>query len=98
MKDGRRIIITPGMIELGDRQVELNTEFGRQIAENDIDLAMIIGEYNRDAILSGLKEGGMSDDRILSFGTFLEANSYLLSIAKPGDTALIENDLPDTFK
>ncbi len=96
--NGRRIIITPGMIELGARQEELNAEFGRQIARAGIDMAMIIGEYNRESILKGLMEDGMPEERILTFGTFLEANSHLLSIARPGDVALIENDLPDTFK
>ncbi|MDE6396919.1 MAG: UDP-N-acetylmuramoyl-tripeptide--D-alanyl-D-alanine ligase, partial [Muribaculaceae bacterium] len=98
MTGGRRIIITPGMIELGERQEELNTEFGRRIGNSGIEFAMIVGEYNREAILKGLREGGMTDEQILVFGTFLEANAHLLSIARPGDVALIENDLPDTFK
>ncbi|MDE6377939.1 MAG: UDP-N-acetylmuramoyl-tripeptide--D-alanyl-D-alanine ligase, partial [Duncaniella sp.] len=32
MNTGRRIIVTPGMIELGQRQEELNREFGKKIA------------------------------------------------------------------
>lgn len=31
---GKRVIVTPGMIELGDREYELNLEFGKQIAKS----------------------------------------------------------------
>ena len=30
---GKKIIVTPGMIELGSEQYELNLEFGKQIAD-----------------------------------------------------------------
>lgn len=98
MSTGRRIIITPGMIELGEKQFELNENLGKQIAKNKIDFAVIVGQYNNEALTSGLKEGGMPDANILHFETFLDANAWMLSFTKPGDIVLIENDLPDTFK
>lgn len=97
MKPGKRIVITPGMIELGSMQYKLNEEFGRHMAKC-ADVAMIVGEYNKEAIASGLKEGGMAESNIMYFSTFLEANAKMLQISAPGDTVLIENDLPDTFK
>lgn len=98
MTGGRRIIITPGMIELGDRQEELNREFGRQIANSGIEYVAVVGQYNHDAIVEGLSEGGFDREAVLSFDTFLDANAWLISFARQGDIALIENDLPDTFK
>lgn len=97
MEGGKRIIITPGMIELGDRQYELNKLFGKKIASSS-DLAFVVGEYNRDAILEGLREGGMSENKICEFPTFAAAQAYLQTIVTKGDTVLYENDLPDTFK
>ncbi len=98
MKDeGTRIIITPGMIELGDRQVEANREFGCNIAAN-VDVAIIVGNYNRDAILSGIEAGGLPDDKVYAVDSFAEAQQVLHKIARPGDIVLYENDLPDTFK
>lgn len=94
----RKIIITPGMIELGDRQYELNAELGQNIAKNRIDYAVIVGEYNKEAITEGLLRGGMNRDNILYFSTFLEANDWMIAFCKGGDVVLIENDLPDTFK
>lgn len=95
--DGRRIVITPGMIELGQEQYDLNREFGRHIAKN-ADIAIVVGEYNRAAILDGLKEEKFPDAAIHTPDTFAEAQKILGNFAKAGDTMLYENDLPDTFK
>lgn len=98
MKDeGKRIIITPGMIELGDRQEEANRQFGRHIAAN-ADLAIIVGHYNRDAILAGLSDGKMAEEKVFAVDDFAQAQQQLHKLAGPGDTVLYENDLPDTFK
>lgn len=97
MKGGRRIVITPGMIELGKRQWELNRQLGQNIAKSS-DIAIIVGEYNKDAILSGLAECGYPEDKIYCASTFNEAQSVLAGLVKKGDTVLYENDLPDTFK
>lgn len=95
-KDGKRVVITPGMIELGAEQYELNHEFGRHIAHN-ADIAIIVGHYNREAIVSGIEAEGFKGELILA-ETFNEAQLKLQSIAVPGTTVLYENDLPDTFK
>lgn len=97
MTEGRRIIITPGMIELGERQYELNCNFGEKIATS-ADVAIIVGTYNRDAICEGLKDGGMNPDKVHAVDTFTDAQTLLQSFATAGDIVLYENDLPDTFK
>ena len=95
-KNGRRIVITPGMIELGDKQYEANYELGRYIAQNT-DIAIIVGQYNRDPLSAGIKDGEYPGTIVLK-DTFNEAQEYLSTIVKSGDTVLYENDLPDTFK
>ena len=95
MRPGKRIVITPGMIELGDRQEELNEEFGRKIARS-VDVAIIVGQYNRDAILEGI--GTPEGVRVEPVDSFADAQRLLATIAASGDTVLYENDLPDTFK
>ena len=97
MQGGRRFLITPGMIELGDRQYELNRELGRHAAAC-CDTAVVVNEYNRDAIVEGLREGGMSDDAIRTMPDFSSAFAYVMEHSGAGDTVLIENDLPDTFR
>ncbi len=98
MKDeGKRIIITPGMIELGDRQYDANRDFGCNIAKN-VDAAIVVGKYNREAILSGIEDGDMALENVYVVDSFSEAQQQLHKIAAPGDIVLYENDLPDTFK
>ena len=97
MKGGKRIVITPGMIELGDRQHELNADLGRHIARNT-DVAIIVGRYNRDAIMQGIDEAGVESLSKHTVDSFAEAQALLQTIIAPGDTVLYENDLPDTFK
>lgn len=97
MKGGKRIVITPGMIELGEKQQYFNERFGEHIAET-CDVAIVVGQYNRDAILKGIKSKCMPEENIRIADTFMEAQQMMLSFAKSGDTVLYENDLPDTFK
>ena len=97
MTAGKRIIVTPGMIELGDRQFELNEEFGRNIARS-ADVAIVVGEYNHDAILSGINAEGNKGLKVVEVPSFAVAQQMLAPMLAAGDTVLYENDLPDTFK
>ena len=97
IKTGKRIVITPGMIELGDKQVAYNKRLGEQMAQA-ADYVMVVGTYNREAILSGLAEGGMPEEKIFIADSFAIAQARLVQIARAGDVVLYENDLPDTFK
>ncbi len=97
MNKGKRIVITPGMIELGEKQFELNEALGKKIAEC-ADVAIIVGEYNKDALLSGIDKGKMNKANVHAVTSFNEAQYLLGGIATVGDTVLYENDLPDTLK
>ena len=96
-KDGRRIIVTPGMIELGKEQFTLNKELGAHIGRN-IDIAVIVGSYNRDAIVAGIRESGFDEQNLHIVDSFSESQTLLARLMRAGDTVLYENDLPDTFK
>lgn len=97
MKSGRRIVVTPGMIELGEQQYELNRQFGKLIARA-ADIAVIVGQYNRQAITEGIESEGNSELQLIEAPTFKEAMAVLSPMLKRGDVVLLENDLPDTFK
>ena len=97
MKGGRRIIVTPGMIELGDKQQELNREFGKKIAVC-ADLAIVVGEYNREAIVEGIESVTPRNAEVRTVASFADSQQLLSGMLKAGDTVLYENDLPDTFK
>lgn len=62
------------------------------------DVAIIVGEYNRDAIVGGMESVENAALRIMEAPTFTVAQQMLAGIVASGDTVLYENDLPDTFK
>lgn len=94
---GKRIIVTPGMIELGSQQDELNEALGRHIGEN-LDVAIIVGEYNRESLVKGVRNANFNEESLHIVDSFNDAQKVLATILRPGDTILYENDLPDTFK
>lgn len=96
-KGGKRIVVTPGMIELGDKQNELNEELGERIAES-CDVAIIVGYYNRGPLTAGIIRKKFNRDNLYEVESFDEAQKVLGEILESGDTVLYENDLPDSFK
>ncbi len=98
LADGaRRIVITPGFVEMGERQAEANRAFGRRIAEV-ADIAVIVNKLNREALVGGLKDAGFPAGRLVEADSLAQASAFLRANTKVGDILLYENDLPDTFK
>ncbi|MDE7154352.1 MAG: UDP-N-acetylmuramoyl-tripeptide--D-alanyl-D-alanine ligase [Muribaculaceae bacterium] len=97
MTQGRRIVVTPGMIELGEKQFELNRALGETIGKS-VDIAIIVGQYNRDALTEGIKSTGFPEENLHTVASFADSQKLLATMLRPGDTVLYENDLPDTFK
>lgn len=93
---GRRIVVTPGMVELGDQEERMNQEFGEAMAEG-CDLAILVGRRRSEAIIKGLKAAGFPEGQTRVVQTLEEATALLQKIAHPGDTVLFENDLPDNY-
>ena len=93
---GRRIIITPGMVELGEGEDEFNRTFGRKMADC-VDVAILVGVKHTQPIVEGLKEAGFAQENIHPVKSLDEAAALLRQIGKPGDVALFENDLPDNY-
>ena len=93
---GTRIIVTPGMVELGDREAEMNRAFGEAMADC-CDTAVLVGKKRSEAIAAGLRDRGFPEDRILVAANLEEAAEMLKTLAAPGDTILFENDLPDNY-
>jgi len=93
----RRIIITPGMVELGNDEEKYNREFGKQIA-GAADIAIIIGKNRATPILEGLREGGFAEENMYRVDSLDDSTRLLHTIVKPTDTVLYENDLPDHYQ
>lgn len=97
MKARKRVIITPGMIELGDREREIHTEFGRQIA-GVCDEVVLVTKRQTVNIYEGLKDSGYDMSKVTIVAGMREALKMIHRICQAGDAVLIENDLPDVFE
>ena len=93
----RRIIITPGMVELGANEAEYNRDFGRAM-KDCVDIAIIVGKNRVKPIIEGLKEVGFSDDQIFRVDSLDDSTRLLHTLVRPTDTVLYENDLPDHYQ
>lgn len=93
---GRRIIITPGMVELGQGEDAFNQAFGKKMADS-VDVAILVGVKHTAPIAAGLKEAGFPEGSIHPVRSLDEAAALLRQIGRPGDVALFENDLPDHY-
>lgn len=96
--DGKKYVITPGFVEMGSKQYENNRLFGSDIAHADPDGVYVVNEINREAITSGLADGGYDSAKVATVASFQEAMAALQPQLKVGDVVLYENDLPDSFK
>ncbi len=96
MSEGCRVLITPGLVELGQREEEENTALGAYAASR-CDYAIIVGEHNRAAIAAGLEQGGFDKAKISPVKTIEEAFSVLQSLSDSNKFALLLNDLPDNY-
>lgn len=94
---GERIIITPGMIELGEKQYELNKAFGTNM-KNTTDYVILVGEKITKPIQDGLNEVNYKADNIFIAKNTNEAFSMMKQlVGNKVAYVLLENDLPDNY-
>jgi len=93
---GRRVVVTPGFIELGRLESASNRRLGNDIAAAAQE-AVLIGEKRTRPIREGLLESGMPPENIHVFPSLEIANRFIRAAYGPGDVVLYENDLPDHY-
>ena len=93
---GRRIIITPGMVELGGNEDGFNRAFGEQMADS-VDIAILVGQKHTQPIVDGLTKAGFPQENIHVVGSLEESTTLLHGMMRSGDVVLYENDLPDNY-
>ncbi len=99
LMDGVKIIVTPGMIELGKEQYNLNYKFGEYIS-NVCDYVILIGEKQTKPIYDALIDSKYDKKKIFILNDVRESFPLMnkLSSKEAKSTyVLLENDLPDLF-
>lgn len=98
---GRRILVTPGMVELGAEHEPEHAKIGR-LAASHVDVLLAVAPPNRRqggvAPLSDAFRAAAPDADLVPCATFAEAQAWLDRNLAPHDAVLIENDLPDLYE
>jgi UDP-N-acetylmuramoyl-tripeptide--D-alanyl-D-alanine ligase len=95
-----RILVTPGMVELGNRQYAENFAFAKA-AGMVADYLVIVGRTNREALEAGILEAidlpGHRIEKVVKLPDRKRALYWVKTHAREGDVVLYENDLPDHY-
>jgi UDP-N-acetylmuramoyl-tripeptide--D-alanyl-D-alanine ligase len=92
----RRFLATPGVIELGPTQFDVNRALSRE-ASLVCDNTLIVADTNREAFVAGHREEGR-EARLVPVTNRTEAFRWLRETLKDGDAIILENDLPDLYE
>jgi UDP-N-acetylmuramoyl-tripeptide--D-alanyl-D-alanine ligase len=95
MNASPKIVVTPGMIELGPLQTEANERFGEH-AGRVADTLILVARVNRDALVAGAKRGGRAE--VVTVDNLADAQEAMKQLMTPGAVVLFENDLPDQYE
>ncbi|MHB1525742.1 MAG: Mur ligase family protein [Candidatus Dormibacteria bacterium] len=92
----RRVLVTPGFIELGSEQEQSMRELGRQAAAV-CSHVILVGPRQSAPVARGLAEAGYPAERVSVVADLAGAQRLLPKVAGSGSVVLFENDLPDSY-
>ncbi len=92
----KKIIVTPGLIGLGEREEEINEKFGEYVSEYS-DIVILIGKERTKSIYNGIIKNDFNTENIIIANSLEDSKNVLKELLKAGDVVLFENDLPDTY-
>ena len=92
----RKIVMTPGLIELGEKEYEENVLFGERIA-TVANICILVNLMHRKPLKEGLLNAGFLEKNIIECESLEKAQEKLATLLNKNDVLLIENDLPDIY-
>lgn len=96
MQGRKKVVVTPGIIELGPLQREANENLGNRAAQV-ADTLVVVARINREAIVAGARRANGKAE-VIAVDSLDEATEKLATLLKAGDVVLFENDLPDQYE
>lgn len=95
--DGRKkILVTPGLVELGDKEYEYNYNLGLAAAAK-CDIIILVGKLRSVPLHDALIASRFAEENVFVVSSFAEAMGVLREIADKQSVVLVENDLPDNY-
>lgn len=92
----QKIIITPGLVELGDREEQCNFDLGVR-AGQVCDRIVLVGLKRSEPIANGVRSTGFPEDKLHIVASFKDAVATLSPMLDENCVVLVENDLPDNY-
>lgn len=92
----KKVIITPGLIELGEREYECNKALGLEAAKV-CDIIILVGKNRSKPLRDGVLETDFNPDNLYVVSSFKEAMEIYTPLADKNSVVLLENDLPDNY-
>lgn len=95
-KRKQRILITPGIVELGEKSYEINKKLGK-LATKYSDFIILVGEKQAGPMLDGVKEAKYPEKQTMVAKNLDEAIKKMYELMNENTIVLLENDLPDNY-
>ncbi len=92
----KKVIITPGLIELGSKEYEYNYRLGLEAAKI-CDIIFLVGKNRSKPLADGVNSTEFNKENLFIVGSFMEAMEIYARFADSNTALLIENDLPDNY-
>ena len=92
----KKVIVTPGLIELGVREYDCNYALGAEAAKI-CDTIILVGKKRSEPLQDGVKAAGFDEEQLHVVSSFAEAMEIYAKIAARDVVVLFENDLPDNY-
>lgn len=92
----KKIIVTPGLVELGDKEYECNKRLGLEAAKH-CDTIILVGKKRSIPLVDGIKETNFDEQNLYVVSSFAEAVTVFSKMCDANTVILFENDLPDNY-
>ncbi len=92
---GEKVIVTPGLVELGELEETVNERLGEAIV--GLDAIILVGETQILPIRNGYKKMGGDEEKLYIVPTLSDAQDLIVQTIHSGTTVLFLNDLPDKY-
>ncbi len=92
----KKIIVTPGLVELGDKEYEANRRLGEEAAKH-ADIIILVGKKRSIPLAEGVRSHNFPEENLYVVSSFKEAMGVFSPICDKNTAILFENDLPDNY-
>ena len=92
----KKVIVTPGLVELGEKEYECNYALGKKAAEK-CDVIILVGKNRSKPMQDAVNDSDFNKENLHVVSSFKEAMEIYSAIADNNTVVLFENDLPDNY-